>query len=213
MKFKNLQADYHGNIVFSGLTGQLEKQKLTMLLGQNGAGKSTLMQALCGLKEVQGKIISTEGTIYLPQKNQVFDYLKVKDLLKMALSKGKRGTDIALVDHYLDLGKLMEREILNLSDGQQQRVWLAYALIQNKDITMLDEPLTSLDLKFQQRLLKLLVKLKQEAHQTFLISIHDPLIARKFGDVIWLLDKHGLKAGAPTDLLTDNKINEFFELE
>src|SRR5699024_10305426 len=191
----------------------LEKQKLTMLLGQNGDGKSTLMQALCGLKEVQGKIISAEGTIYLPQKNQVFDYLKVKDLLKMALSKSKRGTDISLVDHYLDLEKLMEHEILSLSDGQQQRVWLAYALIQNKDITMLDEPLTSLDLKFQQRLLKLLVKLKQEAHQSFLISIHDPLIARKFGDVIWLLDKHGLKSGAPTDLLTDNKINEFFELE
>lgn len=130
----------------------------------------------------------------------------------MALSKSKRGTNISLVDHYLDLEKLMEREILNLSDGQQ-RVWLAYALIQNKNITMLDEPLTSLDLKFQQRLLKLLVKLKQEAHQIFLISIHDPLIARKFGAVIWLLDKYGLKAGVPTDLLTDNKINEFFESE
>ncbi|MCT3259835.1 MULTISPECIES: ABC transporter ATP-binding protein [Lactobacillaceae] len=213
MKFKNIQADYHGKIVLRGLSGRIEPQQITMLLGQNGAGKSTLMEVLSGLKKARGEYDRAESMVYLPQKNEIFDYLKVEDLLAMGKKSSKYSTDISLINTDLDLNDLLNREVLSLSSGQQQRVWLAYTLLQDKDIALLDEPLAFLDLKYQQRLLNLLVKLKEEFGKTFLLSIHDPIIARSFADVVWLLDSTGLMVGKPEKLLTRSKVNEFFELE
>lgn len=213
MKFKNIQADYHGKIVLHGLSGKIEPQQITMLLGQNGAGKSTLMEVLSGLKKARGEYDRVESMIYLPQKNEIFDYLKVEDLLAMGKTSSKYSTGMSLISTALDLNDLLNREILSLSSGQQQRVWLAYTLLQDKDIALLDEPLAFLDLKYQQRLLNLLVKLKEEFGKTFLLSIHDPIIARSFADVVWLLDSTGLMVGKPEKLLTKSKVNEFFELE
>lgn len=213
MKFKNIQADYHGKIVLHGLSGKIETQQITMLLGQNGAGKSTLMEVLSGLKKARGEYDRVESMIYLPQKNEIFDYLRVEDLLAMGKTSSKYSTGMSLISTALDLNDLLNREILSLSSGQQQRVWLAYTLLQDKDIALLDEPLAFLDLKYQQRLLNLLVKLKEEFGKTFLLSIHDPIIARSFADVVWLLDSTGLMVGKPEKLLTKSKVNEFFELE
>ncbi|WP_270334403.1 ABC transporter ATP-binding protein [Ligilactobacillus acidipiscis] len=213
MKFKNIQADYHGKIVLHGLSGKIEPQQITMLLGQNGAGKSTLMEVLSGLKKARGEYDRVESMIYLPQKNEIFDYLRVEDLLAMGKTSSKYSTGMSLISTALDLNDLLNREILSLSSGQQQRVWLAYTLLQDKDIALLDEPLAFLDLKYQQRLLNLLVKLKEEFGKTFLLSIHDPIIARSFADVVWLLDSTGLMVGKPDKLLTKSKVNEFFELE
>lgn len=213
MKFKNIQADYHGKIVLHGLSGKIEPQQITMLLGQNGAGKSTLMEVLSGLKKARGEYGRVESMIYLPQKNEIFDYLRVEDLLAMGKTSSKYSTGMSLISTALDLNDLLNREILSLSSGQQQRVWLAYTLLQDKDIALLDEPLAFLDLKYQQRLLNLLVKLKEEFGKTFLLSIHDPIIARSFADVVWLLDSTGLMVGKPEKLLTKSKVNEFFELE
>ncbi|HJE98355.1 ABC transporter ATP-binding protein [Ligilactobacillus acidipiscis] len=213
MKFKNIQADYHGKIVLHGLSGKIEPQQITMLLGQNGAGKSTLMEVLSGLKKARGEYDRVESMIYLPQKNEIFDYLRVEDLLAMGKTSSKYSTGMSLISTALDLNDLLNREILSLSSGQQQRVWLAYTLLQDKDIALLDEPLAFLDLKYQQRLLNLLVKLKEEFGKTFLLSIHDPIIARSFADVVWLLDSTGLMVGKPEKLLTKSKVNEFFELE
>lgn len=211
MKFKNLQAKYRDQVVFNEVSGQLEAHQITMLLGQNGAGKSTLMTILSGLKKAHGQLDRPESTLYLPQKNQLFDYLKVKDLLQLATTV--QPATASLIEQALDLADLMPRDFLHLSSGQQQRVWLAYALLQDKDVVLLDEPLTFLDLKYQQRLLNLLVELKQEAQRTFLLSIHDPQLAREYGDVIWLLDQTGLTIGQPEQLLTKQKVREFFELE
>ena len=213
MKFKNIQADYHGKIVLHGLSGKIEPQQITMLLGQNGAGKSTLMEVLSGLKKARGEYDRVESMIYLPQKNEIFDYLRVEDLLAMGKTSSKYSTGMSLISTALDLNDLLNREILSLSSGQQQRVWLAYTLLQDKDIALLDEPLAFLDLKYQQRLLNLLVKLKEEFGKTFLLSIHDPIIARSFADVVWLLDSNGLMVGKPDKLLTKSKVNAFFELE
>jgi iron complex transport system ATP-binding protein len=213
VKFKNIQADYHGKIVLHGLSGKIEPQQITMLLGQNGAGKSTLMEVLSGLKKARGEYDRVESMIYLPQKNEIFDYLRVEDLLAMGKTSSKYSTGMSLISTALDLNDLLNREILSLSSGQQQRVWLAYTLLQDKDIALLDEPLAFLDLKYQQRLLNLLVKLKEEFGKTFLLSIHDPIIARSFADVVWLLDSTGLMVGKPEKLLTKSKVNEFFELE
>lgn len=213
MKFKNIQADYHGKIVLHGLSGKIEPQQITMLLGQNGAGKSTLMEVLSGLKKARGEYDRVESMIYLPQKNEIFDYLRVEDLLAMGKTSSKYNSGMSLISTALDLNDLLNREILSLSSGQQQRVWLAYTLLQDKDIALLDEPLAFLDLKYQQRLLNLLVKLKEEFGKTFLLSIHDPIIARSFADVVWLLDSTGLMVGKPEKLLTKSKVNEFFELE
>lgn len=211
MKFKNLQANYRERVVFTGVTGQLEPHQITMLLGQNGAGKSTLMTILGRLKKAQGQLECPESTLYLPQKNQLFDYLKVNDLLQLATTVTP--ATVSQIEQALELADLLPRDFLHLSSGQQQRVWLAYALLQDKDVILLDEPLNFLDLKYQQRLLKLLVELKQEEQRTFLLSIHDPQLAREYGDVIWLLDQKGLTTGQPEQLLTEQKVKEFFELQ
>ncbi|MFT8648638.1 MAG: ABC transporter ATP-binding protein [Liquorilactobacillus nagelii] len=155
MHFEDLQADYQSQIVFEKISARLSTGEITTLLGLNGSGKSTLMLLLAGLKSANEGTVEAIGEkiFYLPQKNQVFDYLTVEELL--TINQTKDLTRLNRLIELFGLKSLLQRDISLLSGGQQQRAWLVYALSQPAEILLLDEPLTYLDLKYQQRFLKL----------------------------------------------------------
>lgn len=119
--------------------------------------------------------------------------------------KKKNGKRTEKIISSLGLKKLFASDINNLSGGQQQRIWLAYALLQNADILLLDEPLTYLDVRYQQVFYDLIMEEKEEG-RTFLISLHDIEFTRKCSDDIWFLTSEKLVSGTKNQLLTQESL-------
>ena len=212
MQFEELTMEYNNKPVFQEISGALQDQQITVLLGPNGSGKTTLMMAMAQLiSPSRGSIIrNAETFFYLPQKNQVFDYVTVGQLLEIAQLHGRKNniTNTEDIIKSLGLKKLLTSDVNNLSGGQQQRAWLAYAFLQDTNILLLDEPLTYLDVKYQQVFYDMVMEEKKKG-RTFLISLHDIVFTRKCSDNIWFLTANQLVSGTKEKILTQRAIRKY----
>jgi iron complex transport system ATP-binding protein len=101
-----------------------------------------------------------------------------------------------------------------LSGGEKQRVVIASALTQAADLLLLDEPTSSLDLRYQLEIADLLRFLNQERTTTLVLSTHDLNFAASICDSMLLIQEgHVLAAGAPRDVLTPERIRELYGVE
>ncbi|MBZ2405683.1 ABC transporter ATP-binding protein [Liquorilactobacillus hordei] len=212
MQFEELTIEYNKKPVFQEISGALQDQQITVLLGPNGSGKTTLMMAMAQLiSPSRGSIIrNAETFFYLPQKNQVFDYVTVGQLLEISQLHGRKNniTNTEDIIKSLGLKKLLTSDVNNLSGGQQQRAWLAYAFLQDTNILLLDEPLTYLDVKYQQVFYDMVMEEKKKG-RTFLISLHDIAFTRKCSDNIWFLTANQLVSGTKEQILTQRAIRKY----
>lgn len=158
----------HGNVIvrFSGVTfGYDEENPLldeadfsirenakVTLMGQNGAGKSTIFKLLTGaVKPQEGLISVTQGaTVATGQQVMAREYMErtVREYFATAFGENvPRNLDARIKDtlEVVNLHAPLDRKIMNFSGGQQARLLLAYALIQEPDILLLDEPTNNLD--------------------------------------------------------------------
>ncbi|MCX6744135.1 MAG: ATP-binding cassette domain-containing protein [Candidatus Parcubacteria bacterium] len=185
-----------------------ENTKIT-IMGQNGAGKSTIFKLITGeLKPNEGIVSVTPGTtiaIALQVMNRgnmektIEEYFsdafdkKIYDLPK----KIKKVLDIVHLEAPLD------RKIVKFSGGQQARLLLAYALIQEPDILLLDEPTNNLDAEG----IKHLTRFLMEYTKTCLVISHDADFLNTFTDGVLYLDSYTQKVeqylGNYYDVLTE----------
>lgn len=120
------------------------------LMGQNGAGKSTIFKLIMGeLKATEGKVALSDSTS-IATAAQVLDRedsdLTVEKYFAKAKVAGNLKSNINKVMEAVNLTVPTDRKVGALSGGQQARLLLAYALIQNPDILLLDEPTNHLDI-------------------------------------------------------------------
>jgi len=162
------------------------------LVGSNGAGKSTLLQAAAGLLPIKHGEMTLFGlqpgacqhqVVYLPQLSNL-DWTFPISLERLALTgryvhlgwlKRPGPEDFERVQRALDLlglSALANRQISQLSGGEQQRVLLARALVHEADLLLLDEPLNAVDLNTRHIVEDVLVKLRNDG-KTVIIATHD----------------------------------------
>ncbi|MFH0976248.1 MAG: molybdenum ABC transporter ATP-binding protein [Spirochaetota bacterium] len=144
----------------------------TGVFGPSGSGKSTLVNLLAGLEHPDSGFISLDGEtlfnssehISIPsehrrigivfQQPHLFPHLSVKKNLLYGFKRCKpeyRKISLEDILDVLQIGKLLDRSIANLSGGEKQRVAIGRAVLSNPRLLIMDEPLTGLDdkLKFQ----------------------------------------------------------------
>ena len=96
--------------------------------------------------------------------------------------------------------ELAERDFMQISDGQRQRVMLARAIAQDPRVLVLDEPTSYLDIRYQIDLLRILRHLAKSRNVAVIMSIHELELAQKSADkVICVKDGQVFRAGAPED--------------
>ena len=163
------------------------------LLGPNGAGKTTLMRAILGLLPPRAGSLRVFGRPprrgdpqigYLPQVRTVLPDLQVSGLDFIASSvHGERWglpslttTDRRAIEATLEsvgAADLARRPLADVSGGERQRLLLAQALLGDPKLLLLDEPLISLDYRYQEAVIDLVRRFARERNITVLFSAHE----------------------------------------
>lgn len=211
----NLTKSYGSKIVLDDVNIKIKQGSFNMVVGGNGAGKSTLINIVgslleqdCGDVYLDGKHINeysrddrAKKISLLKQDNQINLNLTVKDLVgfgRFPYTKGRlTDEDEAIILDSMEKTQTLEfadREINKLSGGQRQRAFLAMILAQQTDIILLDEPLSSLDLKHSVQFVNMLKEICKKENKTVLMIVHDLNVASMAADTIIALKDGKLQA-------------------
>lgn len=109
---------------------------------------------------------------------------------------------------------LADRQVIELSDGERQKIMIARALAQEPAVMILDEPTAFLDLPRRVEVMQLLRRLAHDDQRAILLSTHDLDLALRTADRIWLMTGAGdLHVGAPEDLVLSGAFEAAFQAE
>jgi len=161
IKLEKLSKVFSENKVINNVTTEFEKGKVTSIIGPNGAGKSTLLSMASrlvnkdnGFVYINGKEISdwdnkdlAKKLAVLRQSNNVTMRFTVREMVsfgRFPYSQGKlTKDDLAVINNalkYLDLIKIQNKYLDQLSGGQRQLAYIAMVIAQDTDSIFLDEP-------------------------------------------------------------------------
>ncbi|MBS4062703.1 MAG: ABC transporter ATP-binding protein [Bacteroidetes bacterium] len=187
----NLQKSYAGTTVLYIQMLTIRKGESFGLVGNNGAGKTTMFRLLIDLiKADAGSVKINDNDVakddswkrvtgsFLDQ-GFLIDFLSPEEFFNFTGNiKGMSSDEIQSFLH--EMAEFFNNEIIgkkklirNLSMGNQQKIGIAAALMNNPPLVVLDEPFNSLDPTTQIRLKNLIKRKKTENNITFLISSHD----------------------------------------
>lgn len=200
IKAENIHKSYGDLHVLKGIDLEIKKGEVVSIVGASGAGKSTLLHILGTLDRAdKGKIFFEDMEVNrLPEKklsdfrNQrigfVFQFHHLLPeftalenvcipafIRKVSRSKAEKKA-LELLD-LLNLTARIEHKPAQLSGGEQQRLAVARALINDPDVVLTDEPSGNLDSKSAVELHRLFFELRKELHQTFIIVTHNTELA------------------------------------
>lgn len=197
---KNIHKSYGTLPILKGINFDLVEKEIVCITGASGAGKTTLLQIIGTLDSAdQGTVtILGEDIAKLSDKKLALfrnnhlgfvfqfhqllpEFSAVENVILPAILGGRRKKESIekakqLLD-FLNIGHRLEHKPSELSGGEQQRVAVARALINDPDIIFADEPSGNLDSKNSEELHELFFKLRNEFGQSFVIVTHNKDLA------------------------------------
>ena len=205
LKVEHIDVFYGAIHAVKDLSIEVPQGEIVTLIGSNGAGKSTTLRTISGLmKPKSGTIVFEDNNIagmaahkivasglcQVPEGRHVFANMTVLENLEMAswLATGKKHTKRAkkLLEQ-LGIENQASKLPSQLSIGQQQRVSIARALMNEPKVLLADEPTSSLDDKNAEKVIELLTSLSKEYKAALLIVTHDNRIKERFINKITLI--------------------------
>lgn len=205
LKFENVSFEYgHNKPILDEVSFTVRRDSKITVMGQNGGGKSTIFQLITkGLKPELGNV-GLSGGINIAIARQVIPHdeldLPVRDFFEKAFEdsvkaglRKKEGKIYDLdpkIDKVLEVvnlkapGEIKTRIVRSFSGGQQARLLLASALIQDPDLLLLDEPTNNLDKGGIEHLTEYL----QDYTKTVIVISHDADFLNAFTDGVLYLD-------------------------
>ena len=198
------------------------------LLGPNGTGKTTLIKCIAQLLQPSAGTVRVDGTdladlrsadiakmiAYVPQyTNAAFGMTALQAVLMGRLPYAGhryRAKDERIafdVMERMGLSDFAFRNIVEMSGGERQRVFIARALAQETGLIILDEPTASLDLYNQLFILRLITEIAKRENIAVLMTIHDLNLASLFCDTLLMLkDAHVFAHGRAQEVLTEENV-------
>ena len=227
---ENLTSGYGKMEIVHGVSFDVGAREIVALLGPNGSGKSTVLKSILGLADVKSGIITidgqnimgmrtedaaTKGIAYVPQRENVFPNLSVKENLEIGAItiKNKRQVNEEMsrvMSMFPQLGEFSGKKAGSLSGGQRQMLALGRGLMLKPKILFLDEPTAALAPQVAAEVLKKVSEIRdsgvsvliveQNARETLAISDRGVILAS--GSVI--------TGGSPSSILNNAQIISLF---
>jgi len=218
----NLTRLYSGREAVSNVSFTLSKGQVLGFLGPNGAGKSTTMKMLtgnlaptngsvkiCGIDMMENPKEAKALIGYLPEMRPLYKELTVDEYLTIAarlhrVSSGAIRKAVENAKERCGLSQMSNRLIENLSNGYQQRVGIAQAIIHNPMVVILDEPTVGLD-PIQIRDIRSLIR-EVGCEHSVIISTHILPEVEMVCDHVQIIDKGKLVFNGSIDVLKKQRI-------
>ena len=201
-----------------------------MVVGPNGSGKSTLLKSLMGMTQIysgdilfegrnirglQTHEITKLGMAYLPQVNNVFSNLTVKENLTMAgytLGKDEARERVEeVLEEFPILKEYIDRKALTLSGGERQMLAMAMAIMRRPKFMLFDEPTGNLAPKIALQVLNKIVTLRDEYGMSIILVEQNAKRALKIGDkAVLLISGRVMYDGEAKELLSHPELGQVY---
>jgi iron complex transport system ATP-binding protein len=235
LKVNDIVFGYSSVPILDKVMLELDCSETIGIVGPNGAGKSTLIRCINKILKPQEGTVTLDGRDingmsrmeisrrlgYVPQNSSNTFPATVFDTILMGRRPhcGWRSShdDVKKVLETLRLvgiEKLAMRDFNELSGGQQQKVILARALVQEADILLLDEPTSNLDVRQQLETMEIVRSMVAEKSISAIIAIHDLNLAARYADRIVMLKEGRIYGvGEPFSVFTEDNIRDVYGVE
>lgn len=240
IELKNISKSYDNKDVIKGISVSIRQGEIIAIIGPSGTGKTTLLNILANIIKPDTGEMLIDGVPSISINNkeyakkigvirQQFDLVSelpvihnvlagrlnqwglMKSIISLIKPKEKHLAENALNKVGI-LDKIYEKTS-NLSGGEQQRVALARLLIQNPEIILADEPVSSLDPARADSILQLMVDLVEKNNQTLIASLHSIEYARKYFSRIIAIKDGEILFNLPTEDVKDEDIRRVYDLK
>ena len=187
---------------------EIKDKEFFILLGPTGAGKTTTLRLVAGLEKpdkgevhldkvcVNNLSPAVRDVAFVFQYYTLYPNYTVRQNLEFPLRSNlrklstseidKRVTEVSKVLH---IEHLMDRETVNLSGGEMQRVAIGRAIVRTPKVFLMDEPLSNLDAKLREEMRAELARLHLDLGSTFFYVTHDQIEAMTMGDRVAVLNE------------------------
>jgi putative ABC transport system ATP-binding protein len=194
-----------------GVTFNVEEGEFVAVFGPSGSGKSTLLHVLGGLDRPDEGEVLVDGIGFSTLNDNALAEVRLRKIgfvfqffnllprltalrnveLPLMLADIPEKDSVKKAEETLKLvglGDRMNHRPSEMSGGEQQRVAMARALINDPKIVLADEPTGNLDTKTGGEIVQLMKRLNEEKGQTFVVVTHDPAMAQTVDRIIYLKD-------------------------
>ncbi|MGH7608835.1 MAG: ABC transporter ATP-binding protein [Candidatus Dormibacteria bacterium] len=230
LAMEGLVAGYGDAPVVRGVSLEVKPGSVVAVAGPNGAGKSTLLKAMLGiLRVMQGRVLlfgedvtglplerlARLGVGYVPQLDDVFDSLRVRENLEMGgylCSRAQRAERMEKVlQIFPQLGDKLQRYAENLSGGERKMTAIARVLMLDPRVLVLDEPTASLTPEMSRVVLHEQVRPLSALGKSVLLVEQKAVAALEVADWACLLVRGQVEVSAPAaEVLHDPEMRQIF---
>ena len=223
LELNNITKKYDDLVALDNFSFSVEKNEFAVLFGSSAAGKTTTLRCISGLEKIENGEVwfndndFTNAPIQGRQMAMVFQtfalypHLTTEENLAYPLKKKKIDKSeilkrISEISEMLRIGHALKRKPDTLSGGEQQRLAIGRALIQQPKLLLLDEPLANLDAKLRHDTRAELKRLQRDLNMTMVYATPDQLEALTMGDNITIIkDGKFIQKGTPDELYQNPK--------
>jgi len=235
LRIRAVEFSYVSTPVLKDVSMEVNGSEILGVVGPNGSGKSTLLRCVDGILSPQkGSIMLNEQNVedmsridlakeigYIPQSAPqafpatVFDVALMGRRPHIGWRSGEKDTEKVLeILQLLNIEDLAMRDVNELSGGEQQKVFIARAIIQEPRVLLLDEPTSNLDIKHQLEVMDIIKNIVREKDISTIMAIHDLNLASIYADRIIMMNNGKIfAAGNPLSVFTQENMKQVYGVE
>jgi branched-chain amino acid transport system ATP-binding protein len=223
----DLVTGYGDAEIVHGVDLEVHPEEMVCIIGPNGAGKSTLMRAIFGLIDCwEGQVviagvevtdyrpdeITRVGASYVPQRNNIFPSLTVRENLEMGayVEEVTESDYRAVYERFPILKERRDQKVGTMSGGQQQMVAMGAGLIIDPDILLVDEPSAGLAPDLVEEMFERIQRIKEQGTAVLMVE-QNARQALRYSDRGYVLDQGENRfVGTGEELLESDEIRELY---
>jgi len=216
-----LRVEFNSHVILKDINFEITRDDTLAVIGPNGAGKSVLFRALLNLIPYKGTITwARDAKIgYVPQKlsvakdlpltvNEFFHFKennndKVDEVIK---SVGFLNES----EHLHNDKRVLGTRLGDLSGGELQRVLIAYAILDNPNVLLFDEPTAGVDVSGEETIYDLMHKLQEKEDLTIIFISHELQVVNHYANNVLCLNKENISFGPPMEVVNKETLAKLY---
>lgn len=228
LEVADLDAGYGDLQILEAVDMAVEDEEYVTIVGPNGAGKSTVMKAICSIATVMGGAVHFDdlditemqqseiirhGLSYVPQNENIFGTMTVRENLEMGayiLDEIPQEQFDAIYERFPILEERTEQKVGTMSGGQQQMVAMGQALMLDPDMLLLDEPSAGLAPSLVDDMFDRIDRINEAGTAVLMVEQNAKEALRRCDRGYVLAQGQNYHEGPGTELLNDEQVRQDF---